>query len=124
MEAPNTGAVVSSDSVAGAVTPERAAYYERIGKQNLAPLWEVLKGLVPPEPKTPCLPALWRFNDVRKMVLEAGSLITAKEAERRVLVFENPALRGKSSRRSCGAAISSLLRTGRRTITAIRRSSR
>jgi gentisate 1,2-dioxygenase len=30
------------------------------------------------------------------MVLEAGSLITAKEAERRVLVFENPALRGKS----------------------------
>jgi gentisate 1,2-dioxygenase len=96
MEAPNTGAVVSGDSVAGAITPERAAYYERIGKQNLAPLWEVLKGLVPPEPKTPCAPALWRFNDVRKMVLEAGSLITAKEAERRVLVFENPALRGKS----------------------------
>jgi gentisate 1,2-dioxygenase len=96
MEAPNTGAVVSSDSVAGTVTPERAAYYDRIGKQNLAPLWEVLKGLVPPEPKTPCVPAMWRFNDVRKMVLEAGTLITAKEAERRVLVFENPALRGKS----------------------------
>jgi gentisate 1,2-dioxygenase len=30
------------------------------------------------------------------MVMEAGALITAKEAERRVLVFENPALRGKS----------------------------
>jgi gentisate 1,2-dioxygenase len=97
MDAPHGSATAgSSDSVAGAVTPERAAYYERIGKENLAPLWEVLRGLVPPEPRTPCVPAHWRFNDVRKMVMEAGALITAKEAERRVLVFENPALRGKS----------------------------
>ena len=35
IEAPNTGAVVSSDSVAGTVTPERRAYYDRIGKQNI-----------------------------------------------------------------------------------------
>jgi gentisate 1,2-dioxygenase len=97
MDAPYGSApAASSDSVAGAVTPERAAYYERIGKENLAPLWEVLRGLVPPEPKTVCVPAHWRFNDVRRMVMEAGTLITAKEAERRVLVFENPALRGKS----------------------------
>jgi gentisate 1,2-dioxygenase len=97
MDAPGNGAIPpSGESVAGAVTPERAAYYSRIGKENLAPLWEVLKGLVPPEPRTPCVPAHWRFNDVRKMLLEAGELITAKEAERRVLVFENPALRGKS----------------------------
>ena len=47
MDAP--GNQTSSESVAGAVTPERAAYYARIGKENLAPLWEVLKGLVPPE---------------------------------------------------------------------------
>ena len=97
MESPSTGLMSQpSESVAGAVTPERAAYYDRIGKKNLAPLWEVLKGLVPPEPKTPCVPALWRFSDVKKMVIEAGQLITAKEAERRVLVFENPALRGRS----------------------------
>ena len=51
---------------------------------------------MPPEPKTPSVPAMWRFNDVRRIVLEAGTLITAKEAERRVLVFENRALRGKS----------------------------
>jgi gentisate 1,2-dioxygenase len=54
MDAPgDSAAKTSNDSVAGAVTPERAAYYERIGKDNLAPLWEVLKGLVPPEPRTP-----------------------------------------------------------------------
>ena len=73
MESPPTGLMSQpGESVAGAVTPERAAYYERIGKKNLAPLWEVLKGLVPPEPKTPCVPAFWRFDDVKKLVLEAG----------------------------------------------------
>src|SRR5204863_9027287 len=33
---------------------------------------------------------------IRKAMLEAGKLITAKEAERRVLVLENPGLRGES----------------------------
>ena len=35
MDAPSNGAAQpSSESVAGAVTPERAAYYERIGKEK------------------------------------------------------------------------------------------
>jgi gentisate 1,2-dioxygenase len=78
------------------VTAARQAYYERISKHDLAPLWEVMKALVPREPVTQCVPALWRFNDVRTLVMEAGELITAQEAERRVLVLENPALRGRS----------------------------
>ena len=59
-------------------------------------LWEVLKGLVTKEPKSQCVPALWKFTDAKQLVLEAGEVITADEAERRVLVLENPALRGKS----------------------------
>jgi gentisate 1,2-dioxygenase len=76
---------------------ERKAFYERIGSENLAPLWEVLGELVPPRPRTPCVPALWRYETVRRHLLEAGRLITAREAERRVLVLENPGLRGASS---------------------------
>ena len=57
----------------------------------MAPLWEVLKNVVTKEPKTRCPPVLWKFDDVKKLVLEAGGLITAEEAERRVLVLENPA---------------------------------
>ena len=76
---------------------ERQAYYERIGALGLTPLWEVLGALVPPAPQSPVVPALWRYADVRPHVLEAGRLITAEEAERRVLVLENPALRGRSS---------------------------
>src|SRR5689334_18320765 len=74
----------------------RQAYYDRISKKDLAPLWVVLKDLVPKEPVSAIVPAIWHFNDVKSLVDEAGKLITAKEAERRVLVFENPALRGKS----------------------------
>src|SRR5690349_3908379 len=77
-------------------TPERRAFYERIDKQNLTPLWMSLANLVTPEPISPCQPASWRFDEIRAYMLEAGGLITAKEAERRVLVLENPGLRGQS----------------------------
>lgn len=75
----------------------RGAYYERIGRKHMAPLWEVMRELVPNEPATPFVPALWRFDDFKPMVFEGGELITAKEAERRVLVLENPGMRGKSA---------------------------
>jgi gentisate 1,2-dioxygenase len=81
---------------APAETPERKAFYDRIDKDNLAPLWMVLSDLVTPEPRSACLPALWRFETIRAAMLEAGKLITAKEAERRVLVLENPGMRGRS----------------------------
>jgi gentisate 1,2-dioxygenase len=84
-------------SIQPQVTSERAAFYRRIDKDSLAPLWEVLGALVPPQPTTPCVPALWRYQTVRAYLLEAGRLITAREAERRVLVLENPGLRGASS---------------------------
>jgi gentisate 1,2-dioxygenase len=75
---------------------DRRAYYERIARHGMTPLWEVLGALVPREPRTPVAPAFWRYADVRDAVLEAGRLITAEEAERRVLILENPALRGQS----------------------------
>ena len=78
------------------VAAARQAYYDRISEFNMAPLWEKLRQLVGNEPKTQCAPAIWRFKDVKAMVMESGDLISAREAERRVLVLENPALRGQS----------------------------
>ena len=75
---------------------EREAYYQRIEPQHLTPLWEVLGNLVTPQPASGCQAHLWRYDDVRAPLMEAGELITAKEAERRVLVLENPGLRGQS----------------------------
>jgi gentisate 1,2-dioxygenase len=78
-------------------TQERQQFYERISQENMTPLWEVLGALVPKAPNSPLVPALWRYADVREHVMNAGKLITAEEAERRVLILENPALRGNSS---------------------------
>jgi gentisate 1,2-dioxygenase len=74
----------------------RADFYARIGQHSMTPLWEVMRGLVTPEPTSPCVPALWRYDDIRPYIMEAGGLITAKEAERRVLVLENPGMPGQS----------------------------
>jgi gentisate 1,2-dioxygenase len=75
---------------------ERQDLYRRMDRNNLAPLWEVLHNLIPNEPSTPCKPALWKYRDARPYLMEAGKLITAKEAIRRVLILENPGLRGES----------------------------
>ena len=88
-------AAASADSKHN-IQAARQAYYEKAAKYHLAPLWEVLKGLVTPEPKTQMVPALWKFDEVEKLMLEAGDVITAEEAERRVLVLENPGDPGKS----------------------------
>ena len=74
----------------------REAYYERLSKLDMAPLWVVLKDIIPDEPKTICAPAIWHFKDVKPTVIEASGMISAKEATRRVLILENPALRGQS----------------------------
>lgn len=76
--------------------PDRAQLYADMAPQHLTPLWEVLHALVPPEPKTPCLAAHWKYDDVRPFLMRAGAAITAQEAIRRVLILENPALRGQS----------------------------
>ena len=77
-------------------TPERLAFYERISQKRLTPLWTSLGMLVTPEPVSGCQPAAWWFAEIRAAMIEAGGLITAKEAERRVLILENPGLRGQS----------------------------
>jgi gentisate 1,2-dioxygenase len=77
---------------------DRDAFYQSIDHAHLTPLWEALHGLVPREPASPCRAHLWRYSsELRPAVTRAGQIISAKEAERRVLILENPGLRGRSS---------------------------
>jgi len=82
------------------ISPEisnvRREFYQRLGVKGAHPLWEVLGNLITAEPKTSCLPVVWHYEELRPLLLEAGELITAQEAERRVLVLENPGFRGAS----------------------------
>jgi gentisate 1,2-dioxygenase len=86
-----------SAKVAGAPANDRALFYDVIGQHSLAPLWESLHDLVTTRPVTPAVPVKWDYdNIVRRHLMEAGRIISAREAERRVLVLENPGLRGKA----------------------------
>src|SRR6185295_775861 len=46
---------------------ERKDLYERLDAKNTAPLWEVLGKLVTPEPQSACVPALWRYDEIRPL---------------------------------------------------------
>ena len=76
---------------------ERLAYYAAIKPLHMTPLWEMLHALVPQHPHSPCVPAHWAYDAVRPYLMQSGSLITAAEAIRRVLILENPALGGQSA---------------------------
>ena len=78
------------------IHPDRTQLYADMSPHHLTPLWEVLHALVPQQPQTPCLPAIWKYDEVRPFLMRAGAAITAEEAIRRVLILENPALRGQS----------------------------
>ncbi|NIF78131.1 gentisate 1,2-dioxygenase [Paraburkholderia sp. Cy-641] len=75
----------------------RVTYYEKIARSDMAPLWESLHNLVPKSPQPKACPAIWKYSQVRDLVMQAGDVISAEEAVRRVLVLENPGLPGKSS---------------------------
>jgi gentisate 1,2-dioxygenase len=79
-----------------AASAELKEFYERLDKNSTAPLWEVLADIVTPLPRARCVAAVWRYSDIRPLLMEAGAVITAQQAERRVLVLENPSLRGAS----------------------------
>lgn len=84
--------VTSALDAKPAVTPEREEYYRRLSLNDSAPLWEVLAEIVPPQPKPTCVPTIWRYDEMRPLLMEAGAMITAQQAERRVLMLANPGI--------------------------------
>ncbi|GAK33797.1 gentisate 1,2-dioxygenase [Iodidimonas nitroreducens] len=74
----------------------REDFYGRLKGRNISALWTVLHDLVTPQPRPEMAAAHWAYADVRRYLMEAGDLITAKEAERRALILENPAWPGES----------------------------
>jgi len=62
-----------------------------IQRLNARPLWERTQRM---GPGTPALPTIWHYRDLRPQLLRSVDLITAKEAERRVFMLENPGLPG------------------------------
>ncbi|NCY23888.1 MAG: gentisate 1,2-dioxygenase [Alphaproteobacteria bacterium] len=73
------------------------ALYAEMRPQSLYPLWEVLHALVTPQPGTAARAWRWDYASARDYLLRAGGMISAEQAERRVLILENPGLAGTSA---------------------------
>lgn len=87
---------VTMTSKAPLPNEKRQAFYDRLSPHAMAPLWEVLRAMITPEPRPKTVPHCWPYKTVRPLLLESGELLTAEEAERRVLMLENPALPGQA----------------------------
>jgi gentisate 1,2-dioxygenase len=72
-----------------------AALRQRVAAAGLVPLWTFFKDWFSAEPHAGALGHRWRYADLRPLIMEAGALISTAEAERRVLVLENPGLPGR-----------------------------
>lgn len=79
MSAATPAAAIASLDELYAVLPERC----------YTPLWTI-KGALTPEPVTQMVPYLWSYGETRELIMRAGDLISAADAERRVLAYRNP----------------------------------
>jgi gentisate 1,2-dioxygenase len=78
-------------AVTGRANSDYGRFLDEVKDNNLFPLWERVGGL---QPGTTCVPTCWSYAQIRPHLLKAAELVSKKEAQRRVLVLENPSLRG------------------------------
>ena len=57
---------------------------------GLVGLWEIVREVEVAEPKKSFVPALWRWSDIRPLLLAAGKDIPLSESDRRVMILSNP----------------------------------
>ena len=76
-----------------ATAAELARFSAEISGLSLMPLWERTARV---KPGSACVPHVWHYPAIREHLLRASTLITKRDAERRVLVLENPSLRGST----------------------------
>ncbi len=66
-------------------------YRDAMTDAGVAPLWPMMRNVLPhdrPQPQTRS--HLWRFTDIRPLLMRAGELTPVEKAERRVLVLSDP----------------------------------
>lgn len=73
----------------------RDAYYAKLPPHAVQPLWTAR--LMSPEPTDAAVAHVWRYDEIRPLLMEAGDVVTAAEADRRVLMLLNPGLGGEAA---------------------------
>lgn len=74
---------------------KQADFHQRLGDKNVGALWVARRGVDLTKPAAIAKPVHWAYEDLRPDIMEAGAIVTAEDAFRRVLVLENPAWPGE-----------------------------
>lgn len=90
-----------SDDVIGRArvkdTPELEAYYNELSKLGAGALWTVANDIEPWEPRPNSVPMIWRYEDLRELVIKSSELVTPEQAGRRVVYLVNDKRRDVSA---------------------------
>lgn len=89
------------DSVLGRArvqtTPELEAYYKELETLGAGALWTVANDIEPWEPRSSSVPMLWKYEQLRSLVLKSSELVTPEQAGRRVVYLVNDKRRDVSA---------------------------
>src|ERR1700758_802668 len=70
--------------------------YRGFEKEQLVPLWTEIGDLMPASPRSAAVPHLWRWEQLRELAAQAGSLVpVGRGGERRAIALANPGLGGR-----------------------------
>lgn len=78
-------------------TPELEEYYGDLEKRDAFALWTVANEIEPWFPRSSSVPTLWRFAELRDLVLKSIAMVTPEKAGRRVVGLANPNRRAVSA---------------------------
>ena len=87
-----------ASELSNSLTDQRDEFYRDIQSQNVEALWNARSAIVQTEPSVQSVPFIWKWREMRPRILRAGDLVTAQEAERRVLMLINPAFESRTLR--------------------------
>ncbi len=76
---------------------EKETFEKNLLENNMKPLWANFKNIVTVEPETKYIPNLWSFAKCYPILIHSTKQISIKDAERRVLILENPGSNGDFS---------------------------
>ncbi len=89
-------------------TPELKAYYRELAQYSAAAFWTRANDIEPWEPETRYRPTIWRYSEMRDLVLRSAELVKPEEAGRRVVVLMNDSDAGREHTAAVGWLFSGL----------------
>jgi len=73
-----------------------AEFLDQLSGHDVAPIWPAMRNILPyGRPIRHTVPHLWRYRELRPLLMQAGELTPVEKAERRVLMLSNPGLGGQ-----------------------------